>query len=61
MKYMSLVMMFAKCSNDLMNTSNTGKQRNMKEKYTVLTMASQILIISQENVFLHAYQNIFDL
>lgn len=54
------VMMSAKCSNDLMNTSITGKQDNMKEKYSPHRGLSNFNYLSGECI-LHAYQNIFDL
>lgn len=48
----SLVMMFAKCSNDLMNAPISGNQRNMKGKSTVGVVVSQIFnYLSGEGVF----------
>lgn len=48
----SLVMMFAKRSNDLMNAPISGNQRNMKGKSTVGVVVSQIFnYLSGEGVF----------
>lgn len=46
-----LVMLFAECSTDLMNTSISGKQENMKEKHSPHCTVSNFNYLSGECVF----------
>lgn len=46
-----LVMLFAECSTDLMNTSVSGKQGNMKEQHSPRHTVSNFNYLSGERVF----------